>query len=177
MKYRGTLFLVLANMVATMLGAAFPLSMEAPQNILLYSVTHGNLLHLGVNMLGLYVFGRMLERDHGAHWLLMLYCVCVIGGGIAQLTATPHSAVIGASAGIFGMIAACAILYPKRRMLFFGVLPVQMGHMAGVLITLEVVLQLFNATQGHVAHAAHIGGAVCGFGFIFAGWTAQWKKS
>lgn len=175
MKYRGTLFLVVANLVAALLGAAFPLSIEAPQNILLYSVTHGNWMHLGANMLGLFVFGRMLERDHGAHWLLMLYCGCVIGGGVAQLMVTPQHAVIGASAGIFGLIAACGMLYPKRRMLFAGVMPVQMAHLAGVLITLEVVLQIFNATNGNIAHAAHIGGASAAFGAIIGGrkWTAK----
>jgi membrane associated rhomboid family serine protease len=174
MKYRGTLFLVVTNLVAALLGAAFPLSIEAPQNILLYSVTHGNWMHLGVNMLGLFVFGRMLERDHGARWLLLVYCGCVYAGGAMQLIVTPQHAVIGASAGIFGLIAICGLLYPKRRMLFFGVLPVQMGHMAGVLITLEVLLQVFNATHGHIAHAAHIGGAMCGFGVIFARWIPQW---
>jgi membrane associated rhomboid family serine protease len=131
--------------------------------LLTYSFLHGNFMHLAVNMFGLYMFGRDVEAAIGRAHLALLYGTSVISGALLQLLvsladATVRVPAIGASAGVFGLLIAYALLFPRRRvMLLFPPVPMPAWLFATGYGVLELVLGISGAQSG-VAHFAHVGG-------------------
>jgi hypothetical protein len=86
-----------------------------------YSFLHANFMHLAVNMFGLYMFGRDVETAIGRGRLTLLYGTSVISGALLQLLfgladATVRVRAIGASAGVFGLLAGlCAVVSAPLR--------------------------------------------------------------
>jgi membrane associated rhomboid family serine protease len=138
-------------------------------------LTAGGALHLLGNLYAIYVLGGVLEKNIGRVALLKLYLLSGTLGGLLQMTGgllAPEQfgvAVVGASAGAFGLLAAVATLHPHQRLhLFFLPVPVR----ADLLLTVGVVATLAGLLlpSGHVAHCAHLGGILTGF--LFArGWV------
>lgn len=142
--------------------------------LLTYQFLHGGIPHLVLNCWGLYVFGQEIENRLGRFRFLKLYLFSGIVGGLVQLgcaVMAPRlfgSAVVGASAGVFGLVAAYAALFPERRLtlLLFLVIPVTLRAKTmllwGVIIALGGALFPFD----HVAHAAHLGGMLGGLLYL-----------
>ena len=133
-------------------------------------LVEGGIFHLLGNLFVIYVFGRVVEDALGGAALLKLYLLGGTLGGLLQMLGgllAPQQfgvAVVGASAGAMGLIAAVATLEPRRRLhLFFLPLPVR----ADLLLTLAVMTTLAGLflPSGHVAHCAHLGGILTGFMF------------
>ncbi len=148
--------------------------------------THETILHLLFNMMGLFFFGPLVERELGSKRYLAFYLLCGIAGAlfytvlnvggivVQQVTgqvvtfllftdmATP---LIGASAGVFGVLIAGARLAPNATVHLFMLIPVRFGTLAWVLIGIEVFMLLTGARNAG-GHAAHLGGAAAGFYFI-----------
>ncbi len=127
---------------------------------------HGSVLHLGVNMLGIWMFGRDIERALGSVRFARLYAVSVLAAAATQLVATAFGTpvpTVGASGGLFGLLAAYAMLFPQRRvMLLFPPIPLP----APLFVTLYALFELYagvSGTQSGVAHFAHLGGLAGGF--------------
>lgn len=145
--------------------ALYPLGQgfEAYQ-VLTYAFLHGGLEHLVFNMLGLWMFGRDIERAIGLLAFLRLYGFSVLFAAVAQLalgilTGSP-AATIGASGGVFGVLLAFGMAYPNRTMIML-LLPIPMP--AWLCVTLYAVIELvlgITGTQAGVAHFAHLGGMV-----------------
>lgn len=135
-----------------------------PWQLLTYAFLHASLAHIGLNMLALFMFGRDVERTLGAKHYLLLYFAAVVSAALVQLAAvsvTKHAGIyptIGASGGIFGVLLAYGVLYPRRIvMLLFPPIPMP----AWLLVTLFGLLELANGvlgTEAGVAHFAHLGG-------------------
>lgn len=137
---------------------------------------HANLLHIGFNMLFLWVFGNNVEDRLGRVRFPIFYVLCGVGAAYAHILASPDSAVptIGASGAVSGILGAYMVVWPGATiisivpifiLIFFTVrLP------AWVMIGLWFVLQLFSgigslgqpAAEGGVAYLAHIGGFITG---------------
>jgi membrane associated rhomboid family serine protease len=139
-----------------------------PWQLLSYAFLHGGLMHLAFNGFALYMFGPEIERLLGARRFALYYAVCVIGAGLTQLTvlhltAGPSVPTVGASGGIFGLLLAFGLAYPRRRlMLVFPPIPMP----AWLFVTLYGLVELFlgvTGTQQGVAHFAHLGGMIAGF--------------
>ena len=142
--------------------------------LLTFQFLHAGWLHLLLNCWGIFVFGPPLEAMLGKARLATLYFLSGVAGGALQVSASIFSyahfggPVVGASAGVFGLIAAFTSLFPDARMtlLLFFVIPVRMT--ANRMLTLAVVLTALgimfpNWLLGrHVAHAAHLGGLIAG---------------
>jgi membrane associated rhomboid family serine protease len=132
-----------------------------------YAFLHGGLLHLGFNMLALYMFGGPVEQVFGQRRYLIYYFVCVVSAAVAQLavsalTGTVYPS-IGASGGVFGLLLAYAIYFPHNRiMLLFPPIPMPARLFVILYALLELVLGV-TGTQEGVAHFAHLGGLVGGF--------------
>lgn len=141
---------------------------------------HGGWVHLGGNMLYLWIFGDNVEDRFGHAKFAVFYLICGIAATIAQLAFNAGSNIpnLGASGAIAGVLGAYLILFPRgqvRVLMGRGVVPMP----ALVVIGLWIVLQFINgvgsitqsAETGGVAYMAHIGGFVAGLvlTFLFGG--------
>jgi membrane associated rhomboid family serine protease len=135
-----------------------------PWQLVTYAFLHGGTAHLAMNMFGLYMFGRDIELQLGSRRFAWLYGASILAGGLVQLlvvTLTLDQGIgpsVGASGGVFGILLAFGVLFPKRRVMLL-IPPIPMP--AWVLVTGYAVLELasgvFGMNQG-VAHFAHLGG-------------------
>jgi membrane associated rhomboid family serine protease len=149
--------------------------------LLTFQFLHAGILHLGFNLIGLWFFGRYVEDRLGPGRFLTLYFLSGVAGGLLQCLlglAFPNYfgiPTMGASAGIFGLIAAFCMLEPEGIILMFFVLPMKAKHLlyisAGVALFFIIV-----PTDPGVAHAAHLGGMLFGVFYIRKGlqWTRGW---
>jgi rhomboid family protein len=131
-------------------------------------------VHLVFNMFGLYFFGPMIESYLGSRRYLAFYLLCGVGGPAAYLIlwkakiliVSPDAPLIGASAGIFGILVAAAQIAPQTEVLLFGVIPLKLRTLARVMIAIAVFTVLaFGTSFRHNAggETAHLGGAVVGY--------------
>jgi len=139
--------------------------------VVTYAFLHGSLMHLLFNMLALYMFGGEIERVWGQRRYTTYYFACVVGAALAQLTVVtlqgglPYPTV-GASGGVFGLLLAFGMMFPRRMiLLIFPPIPMP----AWLFVTLYGVIELVlgvTGSQAGVAHFAHLGGMVAGFALI-----------
>jgi membrane associated rhomboid family serine protease len=134
---------------------------------------HGDVLHLGFNMLYLWVFGNNVEDTLGHSRFLVFYLFCGVLAALAQTVMSLDSAVpmIGASGAIAGVLGAYYRKFPRARVrclifLFFFVTVVMLP--AALVLLLWFLIQvrgslLADSGQGGVAFFAHIGGFVAGW--------------
>ena len=143
---------------------------------------HGGWLHIGGNMLFLFIFGDNIENAYGHVKYAIFYLVCGIIAGLAHVLSDPTSIVpsLGASGAISGVLAAYVVLFPRnpvRVLLTLGIIllrPITVP--AFVMIGLWAVLQFINglgaigvsAQTAGVAYWAHIGGFIAGAVITFA---------
>ncbi len=144
---------------------------------------HAGWLHLGGNMLYLWIFGDNVEDRFGHVTFLVFYLLCGLGATFAQLMFSLDSNIpnLGASGAIAGVLGSYILMFPKGRI---RVLQGQQIVQAPALMVIGfwIVLQLFSgigsiahtADTGGVAYMAHIGGFVAGFvlTFLFRGNTS-----
>lgn len=150
-------------------GSVFPDTLGRTLQIwrlITYQFLHYDTMHLLMNMIVLYFFGSMLERNFGSKRFLIFYLVCGMTGGIVYpvlvgIGLLPAAYLVGASGAIFGVIVAAAVLYPKTRVLLFFVLPVSLAVIAGLFIGISILNFLRGDNAG--GECAHLAGALCGF--------------
>jgi len=128
-----------------------------PWTLVTYMFLHGSLTHLLFNMLGLFFFGSRVELRLGERRFMALYLISGVTGALASLAFTFGAAVIGASAGVFGVMLAFAMFWPREKIYIWGILPVE----ARILVIVTTAMSLyagFGGRGGGVAHFAHLGG-------------------
>ncbi|WP_428389418.1 rhomboid family intramembrane serine protease [Mucisphaera sp.] len=140
-----------------------------------YQFLHADLFHILFNMIGLFFFGPLLEQTLGSRRFLAFYLLCGVSGAIIAsllgaipgLIMMPPSAIlIGASGSLFGILAACAVLFPNLRvMLLIPPVPLSMRTMALIFLGIAALSVLAGA-QNDGGEAAHLGGALLGFFLI-----------
>ncbi len=138
---------------------------------------HGSWLHLGGNMLYLWIFGDNVEDSFGHVKYLMFYLLAGIAATIAQFAAMPGSNVpnVGASGAIAGVLGAYILMFPNARInVLLGRQVVAMPAL--IVLGFWIVLQLISgvgaiattsADVGGVAYMAHVGGFAAGFLMAF----------
>ena len=136
---------------------------------------HGGWMHLGGNMLYLWIFGDNLERVMGAAKYAVFYIVCGIAAGIAHILFAGGSSVpsVGASGAISGVLGGYLLLFPRNRVKVLtrgGVASVPAIVVLGMWIVIQLVSQLGSIAEtsqgGGVAYMAHIGGFVAGMALV-----------
>lgn len=144
------------------------LPLLTPWQLVTYSFLHGSPMHLAFNMFALWMFGAELERVWGARRLATAYFLSVVTGAVTHLLVAGAfggggGPVVGASAGVFGLLLAYALLFPNRRiMLLFPPIPMPARVFVLLYAVLELVLGV-TGTQSGVAHFAHLGGLLGGW--------------
>ena len=145
---------------------------------------HAGWLHLGGNMLYLWIFGDNVEDRFGHIKFIIFYLICGLAATFAQLAFNTGSDVpnLGASGAIAGVLGAYILLFPKGSVrVLQGSRLVQVPAL--IVIGIWIVLQFFSGIgsivstvqTGGVAYMAHIGGFVVGFllTFLFRGNRGQ----
>ena len=149
---------------------------------------HGSPMHLIFNMLGLYFFGGIVEQRLGGKRYLAFYLLCGIFGALCFMTLNVlgiigtlffgesfrvpfllfhdlYAPLIGASAGVFGVMLAGAYLVPDEEVLLFYVIPMRLDRLAYGLVALSLISLGFSLSNAG-GEAAHLGGAIAGAYFI-----------
>ncbi len=133
---------------------------------------HAGFMHLGGNLLYLWIFGDNVEHRFGTLRFILFYLVSGFAGTIAQIALSPESIIpnLGASGAISGILGAYLVLFPKNRVqaILFFVRVVSLP--AIVIIGMWVAMQLFGGfgsitgegEAGGVAYMAHLGGFAAG---------------
>ena len=139
--------------------------------LLTFQFLHGGIWHIALNGITLYSFGRVMERTIGYNRFLTLYFLAGTLGGILQIVATfvlrqpAYGLVVGASAGIAGVVGAFAMMYPHQGIILFPIpMPIKARTILWVAVGLSVVGTIIPF--GGVAHAAHLGGLLGGIAFV-----------
>jgi membrane associated rhomboid family serine protease len=146
-----------------------------------FQFLHANLSHLFMNMLGLFFFGPIVESRLGRRKYVAFYLICGIAGAIMYLLLNGlgqmglnlpgvlindlYTPLIGASAGVFGVLMASAYLAPRSTVLLFFIIPAPLK----VVVYGFVALAAFNLLAGGSnagGDAAHLGGAIAGAFFV-----------
>lgn len=159
-----------------------------------YIFLHGGLWHILINMLVLWMFGCDLERVWGARRFYNYFFLCGIGAGAIDVGVNGIQAAlggglstiptIGASGAIFGVLIACAVLFPDRQV---WLIPFPVTLSMRVYVAIMVAIEFFmtlSAPGDTVAHVCHLGGALIGYLYLRRGsffFTARnsmsdWKR-
>ena len=137
---------------------------------------HGGLMHIGGNMLYLWIFGNNIEEVLGHVKFLIFYVVCGVLAALAHIFASLHGSgayipTVGASGAIAGVLGAYLLLYPSARvhtLLMLGwwweTVDIPAIFVLGVwfLLQLTGTLGTGGLVGGGVAYWAHVGGFVAG---------------
>jgi len=137
---------------------------------------HGGLMHLGGNMLFLWIFGDNIELKFGRAKFLGIYLVWGLVAGLAHMAIDPQSSIpaVGASGAISGVLGAYLAIFPKVRIMtflmlgfFWRMMHIQARWFLPFWLVFQNLLPLFisgfGVAGGGVAYMAHIGGFVIGF--------------
>ena len=152
-----------------------------------FQFLHADMTHLLFNMIALFFFGPLVEQFLGRKRYLAFYLLCGVFGALLYLclnllgwvwitqlglpempgllfnaTGVP---LIGASAGVFGVIIGGALLQPNVKVLLFFIIPMRLATLAMALIAISVIFILFGLDNAG-GEAAHLGGAIAGWYFI-----------
>jgi len=146
---------------------------------------HGGLMHLGGNMLYLWIFGDNVEDTLGHGRFLLFYLLSGVAAALAQTAVVPGSEIpmVGASGAVSGVLGAYLLLFPHARvltLLIFGFF-FRMVHIPAIIVLgFWIVVQFVNglltvtasAVRGEAAGAgvawfAHVGGFVAGMALLF----------
>ncbi len=142
---------------------------------LTFQFLHGGIVHLVLNSFVLWSFGRHLEEFLGKRAFLQLYLFSGFAGAVLQILMAIISPggkpMVGASAGIAGLIAAFSLLSPHSTIYLMLVLPLRAKYLLPILIGIEVVCLAAGVRDG-IAHAAHLGGLL--FGIAYLRWLRGW---
>jgi membrane associated rhomboid family serine protease len=128
-----------------------------------YMFVHYGALHLALNMYALLAFGPRLEAAMGTRAFTLYYLWCGLGGAVAHMLFVQHGLLVGASAGVLGVMFAYWQQWPEEQVSLFGVIPVRswtaMVLLGGAILALGTIGAGAPVAGGErIAYAAHIGG-------------------
>src|ERR1700724_1954170 len=144
-----------------------------------YLFLHENFWHILTNMFVLFMFGRELELGWGRNKFLQYYFLTGVGAGLINVILktvplfwgqSPSDVpTIGASGAIFGVLLACAILFPDRQVVMFPI-PIKMSMRTFVIImTALEFLGTFGLGGDNISHICHLGGMLVGYIYLRRG--------
>lgn len=129
-----------------------------------------SILHILLNMLGLWMFGSDLEQTWGTRRFTRFFFVCGIGAGLVMVAlflimgGDPRENTIGASGAIYGVLLAFGILFPDR-IIYWIIFPIPAKYLVMILGGIAFFSSFLTSNSG-VAHVAHLGGMLCGYVYM-----------
>lgn len=113
---------------------------------------HASILHIGFNMLLLFLLGRLLEPALGTPRFVVLYFASLFAGSLGVMIIDPNGLTLGASGAVFGLFAAGFLLARERGL----------NELAGQLAFLIIINLVFSFTGNNISVGGHLGGLVGG---------------
>jgi membrane associated rhomboid family serine protease len=172
-----------------------------PYQVVTHMFMHGGIFHLLFNMLGLWMFGSVVERAWGPKKFLIFYLICGIGAALTQMGSyafdywqLDHNTIsaelevqyqvamrigctVGASGAIMGVLAAFGYLFPNTELFIMPIpFPVKAKWAILGIIALDVFGGVSRVPDDNIAHFAHVGGALIGFLLVLY-WNKTNKKT
>ncbi len=141
------------------------LLLERPWTLVTYMFLHGGLMHIAFNMLALFFFGPRVEARLGSRRFTILYFLSGISGALLSFAFSPNAMIVGASAGVFGVMLAFAYYWPNETILIWGILPIP-ARVLVIITTLFALLGGFSGASDGTAHFAHLGGYAGAYLFL-----------
>src|SRR2546422_704646 len=151
-----------------------------------YIFLHGGFFHILFNMFGLYMFGSELESLWGTREFTKFFFLCGIGGGMTSVILSPHSfsTTIGASGAIMGLLVAYGVLFPKRLIYLYMIIPIEARWFVLIFGAINFLSALSVSNSG-VAYVTHLGGMAVGFVYLkgarfffdFRGRYDRWQRN
>lgn len=136
-----------------------------------FQFLHAGIEHIFFNMLALYFFGPLVESQLGRLRYTVFYLLCGCAGGVSYIVlssmhlfiTSPFVPLIGASAGIFGVLVAAAMIAPDATvLLIFPPIPIKLRTIAWIFIAIAVYTVFSNGDNAG-GQSAHLGGALVGY--------------
>ncbi|RMF09404.1 MAG: rhomboid family intramembrane serine protease [Candidatus Neomarinimicrobiota bacterium] len=132
-----------------------------------YMFMHGNLWHVLINMLVLWMFGSELELLWGRKEFLRYYFLTGVGSGLIWLLfnlGNPHTILIGASGAVYGILLAYGLLFPNRTVYLYFVIPIKVKWLV-LFLGVAAFFSSFNS-YSHISNLTHLSGMVIGFFYL-----------
>ena len=123
-----------------------------------YGFLHSGILHLGLNLLALYILGSLLEPAIGTRRFVAIFVISILGGALGVALIEPGSPTVGASGGVFGLMAAAFLIARDRGM-------DELASQIGFFVVINLV---FTFSVPRVSIGGHIGGLLAGAAVAFA---------
>lgn len=132
----------------------------------------GDIFHILLNMMGLWMFGIELEDRWGRNKFLFFYFFCGTGAALFSVfyylvPSMRFMEIIGASGAVFGILTAYAVYFPNREVLLFFVFPMRVWVLVAGYAVLSLLLSFQNGNA--VAHLMHFGGIIAALGYLKGG--------
>jgi membrane associated rhomboid family serine protease len=150
-----------------------------------FQFLHGSVAHVLFNCMGIFFFGPWMERWWDSRKFLAFYLLSGAAGAafytlLVYLNLLPHdtlnSSLVGASAGIYGILMGVAVVAPDMRVrLFFPPIELSMRQLAIGLVAISAGSILFKWGDNEGGEAGHLGGALLGFILVRFPWLLHWK--
>lgn len=140
-----------------------------------FQFMHGSVGHILFNSIGLFFFGPWMERWWGAGKFIVFYLLCGAAGALFYVLLlrigilpdtlpSGRQSLVGASAGIYGILIGVAVIAPAMRVsLLFPPVTLTMRNLALILMGISTALILLKIGGNEGGEAGHLGGAVMGF--------------
>ena len=133
--------------------------------LITFQFLHGGFNHLFGNMIGLFFFGTVLERTWGSSRFIKFYLTCGLVGGAMYVIASALGLwgwvgpLIGASGGVFGILTACAILFPHMQVLVMLMFPMSIRVLA-IIFAGYSILTVLSQGENAGGELCHLGGII-----------------
>lgn len=181
----------------------FKSSLFKPHQLITSMFMHADVSHIFLNMMGVYIFGSILENLWGAKRFLNFYILCGLGADVAQQityivqdrefmsyvsSMDPNLLLdqkkyfydsmvsLGASGALFGLLVAFAMLFPNTYLNLYFFIPIKAKYLVAGYAIIELAAGYLNSPGDNVAHFAHLGGLVVG-AIIILIWNKTNRKT
>lgn len=124
---------------------------------------HFGILHLALNMYGLYLFGPIIEQMYGHIEYLVAYLLCAVGGSVLTILAAPESGAAGASGAIFGLLGMAFVVSRRHHVM----LDRRTRAILSQVGTLLIINLFLTFSVPRISWTGHVGGLVVG---VVIGW-------
>lgn len=150
-------------------GALWPIGsgLFEPWQLVSYMFLHGGFGHIFMNLFALWMFGQAIENYWGTKRFTYYYFLTGIGAAVLHMFVGGGGApTVGASGAVYGILLAFGMMFPERPiMLLIPPIPIKAKYFVAIFGGIELINGVMGTATG-VAHFAHLGGMIVGYGLI-----------